>query len=448
MNITLDQKESTLASLSIQLTEEDYKEQFDKRLQEYRKQANIKGFRPGKVPMSLIKNMIGESLLAEEVSKVLSESMNNYISENNITILGEPLPNEAENTPIDWKNQTEFEFIYDLGIIPEFDYEVSEKQKFTQYKVEVDDKLFEERSNYLRENYGEHVHPETVVDEKDFLSGEISNAEKDFTHESGFPMSRVSEKQQQLFIGMKADDEVTFDIRQTFDQDESHLAHVTGLPKEQVADIEGEYTFKLKSITRSETAELNETFFDKVFGPGEVKTEEEYTDKLKALIAQQYERDTIYLLNQEIKKSLIEDTKIELSPDFLKRWILASNKENTKAEEIDEKIEDYIKEVKWQFLRNKIARDLEIKVEDEEVRNLARIQIQQQFMGGGALTPELAEMIDKILDNYLRENNGQNYMNTYEQLMQDKLFAVIQEKVALKEKSVSADELKEILEKQ
>lgn len=445
MEIVLDKKKPTLASLSITLTESDYQDQVSEKIKEYTKKANIKGFRPGKVPTSVIKNMMGDSLVADEVFKVLNDSINNYIKENNLSIIGDPLPTEEDQKKvINWKTQKEFDFNYELGLVPEFKYDLSDKLKFTKYVVDVDQKLIDETIATLQKNAGEQIHPDEIA-EDDFVSGTITQG--DYSNNSGLPLTKMSKKELKKFIGAKKGDEIAFDVQKAFDKDSDHVAHVTGKTKEEAPDVKGDWFFTIENITRSVEAEVNQEFFDKVLGPGAVASKEEFDEKLKEAIAGQHDRESVVLLNTEIKDKLLEKTKIEVSSEFLKRWLLTSNRQELTEADLEKDYENYENELKWQLLRNRIAKDLSVTVEDEAVQAAARAQIQQQFLGGAPVGPEMEETFQKIVENYLREDKGKNYLNIYEQVMADRLFTELRSKVTIKDKKTKSDDLKKIIEK-
>lgn len=446
MNITLDKKNSTFGSLSIQLEEKDYKPRVQKKLIEYSKQAQIKGFRPGKVPVGLVNQMMGENLKAEEVYKLVSEEINNYIKENKLQIVGQPLPAEKEiGREIDWKSQKEFDFTYELGIVPEFDVEVSPKLKFTKSVISVDDKLINETRENLLNQYGENNEVE-VSEDKDFLNGKIvKKGSEDEPKSALIPIDKVQKKEKSKFIGAKAGDEIEFKIKKALDDD--LILYVLGIEPADLKSVDGVYSFEVEKVSRQKPAEQNQELYDKLFGPGNVTTEEQFNEKLEESIKNNYEKDSDALLYYDVQDKLIDKAKLSLSADFLKRWILESNKEKITEEDLSKNFDKYEREFKWNFIKSKIASKNEIKVEDPEVREKAFVTLHQQYFGGTPLTPEMEEPFGNFVNNYLKEADGNNYYTIYDQVLSDKIFKYVKENITIKEKSVSLDDFKKIVSK-
>lgn len=447
MQVTLDKKSDTLASILVNLEEGDYAAQYNQRLKEYSKQANIKGFRPGKIPTSVVKNMVGDSLLADEVFKLLSETINNYIKENDLSIIGEPLPNKKEdNREIDWKTAKNFDFTYDIGIIPAFKYDISEKQKFTKHEVEVEDATLEETLTGLLKQHGAPTEVEAVGAD-DFLSGTIlKDGEEGEGVSTGLPLNKVAQKEQKQFIGKKIGDTVTFDVRKAFEGDD-HIGHVVGVSKEEAASVKGKYAFTVSKITRTSDAEYSQELFDKVLGPGVVSSEQEFKDKVREILTQNLNNDSRSILFKDIQTAIAKDTKLEVSEDFFKRWLLESNKGALEEEELQKNYDKYEAELKWTLIRNKIADDNELKVEDNEVRQVAVEQLRMQYLGGMEIGPEMEETFNNFVNKYLQEDKGKNYLQIFEQVLLQKVLTLIEEKVTIKGKKIKSEAFKKIVDK-
>lgn len=448
MQVTLEKSSETLASILVKIQESDYSEQFNKRLKEYAKQAQIKGFRPGKVPLNVVKSMVGDSLLADEVYKILSESLNKYIKENDIDIIGEPLPNSSEfEKVVDWKAQKEFDFKYDIGIVPNFKAEVSDKLKFTKYEIEIEDATLQETIDNLLQQNGEPTYPDTTAEE-DFLTGTIKKeGEEGEGAQTGVPLSRVVKKELKSFIDKKIGESIVFDIQKAFETPD-HISHVLGVSKEEAAEAKGKYEFTISKITRTSPAEMNQAFFDKILGKDTVTNEDEFKAKVREILAQNYNNDSKSVLHQEIQKELVNKAKIEVSEDFFKRWLLESNKESLEPSYLDENYSKYEEQLKWTLLKNKIAQEFDLKVENEEVRAAAFEQLRMQYLGGMEIGPEMQETFNGFVDKFLKENKGENYMQLFEQVLTQKVFNNLEEKVSLTNKKVKSEEFKKIVEKQ
>ena len=453
MDITLDKKGNTEASIKILLKEEDYQPKIEQKVKEYRKQVNLKGFRPGKVPAGLIKKMYGKAIKVEEINELLAQKLPEYIQENNLKIVGEPLPDRNAVEGIDWDNQSDFEFSYDVGYVNDFTYDVSDQVKITQYTIPVTDEKIEEAIENLKKRFGTSEEVEGASEREDSLSGTLTQVktadEGEITDEepseapvensTTIDLSSLSDEQAKPFVGSQSGDEIFFELRDVFPED-SDIATQLGIEESQAKDMEGEFSFRVESVSRNQPAEMNQDFFDKVFGPEEAKDEASFRDKVKEAIADNYQQESESLLARDIRNYFVEHTDIEVPRDFLRRWILATNQESITEEQLDQEFDDYIKEMKWSLLSNKIAEDREIKVEHDEVKQKAREAVFAQF--GGMMNSELMndERFDPIVDNYLQAENGNNYMRIFNQARADKVLDEIKQAVTIEEKEVTTEE--------
>lgn len=442
MEFKLDKKEASYASLTVNVAEGDYKTQFDSKIKEYSKQVNIKGFRPGKVPASVVKRMAGESLLADVVFKLLSDSVNEYIKSNDIQLIGEPLPTQSEE-PIDFKSQKEFKFTYDLGVIPEYTLEFSDKLKFDKFVIEIDDKTLEETIDGLKKQFSGSETPEEVGTEG-LIAGEITVGGE--TKTISIDLVNLLKKEATKFTGKKVNDELTFDIDKIFKKDGKST--ILGISKEEIEALAGEVTFKITSISIEKEAELNQEFFDKVLGPGKVTNEEEFLTELKVILTANYNRDADAYLFNTVREALVDNTAIDLSKEFLLRWILESNREaKLNKEDVEKDMDNYLKEFKWSIIKGKIATDANIKVEQDEVKAKALEGIKAQFFGGADVPAEMDEQLLGYVDKYLQEDNNKNYYNTFEQVLAEKLFDHIKTVVTVSDKAIKADDFKKEIAK-
>lgn len=447
MNITLEKKDVNNALLKVNLVEQDYEAKVNDKVKQYSKKANIKGFRPGKVPAQVIKNMMGESLIADEVYNILSESIKNYIKENNISIIGDPLPNAADEAKkIDWTKDKEFSFTYDLGIVPDFDIDLSNKIKVSKYVIDVDEKTLKETSENLRKQYGDFTKPESVG-EGDFVYGKLIAKDGSFEKETMFPMNKISSKVIKNFLDKKIGDIITFDLKKAFRKEVSDIAHATGMTKEQAKNVKGDYTFEITEVSRSAKAALTPEFFDKVFGPGNVKTEEEYNAKLNEIVQRNYAQDSDQKVIFDIQDKIIEKTKISVPKEFFKRWLLTVNKEKLTEEKLNEDYHLYERELKWTLIRNKVSEKKSLKVEHEEVVAKAKAFVVAQYLQGMQVPPEMEPQVMEFVNKYLQEEDGKNYMRIYEDALNDKVLAAIKENATLKDKKVKVDEFQKIIAK-
>ena len=442
MQVTLDKKDETLASLKVSLNEADYKANVDKTIKDYSKKADIKGFRQGKVPASVIMRMMGESIVADEVQKVLSKSINNYIQENNIKLIGEPLPALEEQAPIDWKTQKEFEFNFELGLIPDFNFDLK-KLKVNKYDVELEDKTFDDtKENIIKQNSATS-NPE-AADEEDFISGDLQQVDGEHKSFGMIELAKVAPMQRKKFIGAKKDEEITFDLKKAFAKNKAELKTVTGLEQKEAEALEGEFTITIKHIVRYERPELNQEFFDKILGEeGKASNEEEFDVELRKLLEVNFNKDAEQYVGREVQDELINTTEIKFSEDFFKRWLVEANEQITE-ETVGENFEAYTKELKWNLIQTEIAKDGEIKVEDEEVKQQAYNQLLTQ-LGGQTLPPEMEDQFKQYAEQQLQQNNGQQYMQTYNQVLFGKVIDHARGSVAVKDKKIKSEVFREMV---
>jgi len=446
VEITLNKKDETFGSLKVQLVESDYQEGVKKRAKEFGKKAQVKGFRPGKIPHGVIMQMAGDNLIAEEVYSLLSESIKQYLSDNKLKTIGEPIPSEEDNKRvIDWKKDKSFDFNYDLGLIPDFKAELSSKDKFDYYKIKVDKKVLDEANKNLQKQHAKQNEVDSV-EVNDFVYGEIKpEGQEAEGKETLLLTERLTKKGAKLFEGKSAGDIVTFDPKAIFEE-EKYVGYFLDVPEEEVNAVSGEYEYKITKITRQEAPELNQDFFDITLGKDQATNEKEYLVKLEELVGANYIKDTDAKLYFDIQEKIVEKSGLKISEKFAKRWLLATNKELT-TEKIEADLGKYIREIKWSIIKNQLAIDNDIKVEDQAIKNKAGEMLQAQYFGGQAVPEEMIPMFENFVDNYLKEGEGRNYYGIVEQVLADELFVDFKSKVTLKEKSVSIEEFQKIIEK-
>ncbi len=439
MEITLDKKNETEGLIKIKLNEGDYRPHVEEKVKDYAKKAQIKGFRQGKVPSGVIRKMFGKSILVDEINHLLSHKLSDYIKDNKLKILGEPIPNQEKATTIDWDSQKDFEFEYQVGLVEEFSYELSPKVKVTEYEIKVNDAVIEETITDLRKRFGKVSYPDTI-EINDFLFGDVRAKDGDFRREHAYlDTGKIEKSTQAQFSGIKKEDEVEFDIEKLFASEEDRDQFLG-----ESAPKKGTFIIKVQSITRTEPAEVNQELFDRVFGKDAAKTEDEFRNKVVETIGDNYRRETSHFTEHQIEDALLERTKINLPDEFLKTWLKISGNGEVTDQVIDREFNQYVRGLKWDLIKNRIADDHQIKVEGEEVRNKAKEMITAQF-GGTAFAEEYADKLDGIADNYLSNENGQNFVRLYNQLKNERVMQLIREKISIGQKTVTVDEFKEIV---
>lgn len=445
MEITLDKKNSTEGLIRIKINEADYQPKYEEKIRDASRKANIKGFRAGKVPAGIIKKMFGKSILVEEINHMLSHKLTDYIKENNLRIIGEPLPNHEKANTINWDNQKDFEFEYEIGIAEDFNYDLSGKVKIKSYPIEVDEKGINDTINDLTKRFGKADYPETSEATDNLFGGLTPSEEDGFKNETAvIDISKVVKKEQSTFVGLKKGDEISFEINKIFDKD-SDVATLLDVSEEIARKAKGKYTLKIENISRVEPAAINQELFDRVFGKDSVTDEDSFRAKVKETISQNYKRETDYFLDHNIEDHFLKNTKVNLPEGFLKNWLKATSEGKVTDDVLSKEFDTYTRGLKWDLIKNKIAEDAKINVETDEVKVRAKEVILSQF-GGVAFAEQLGDKLDGITDNYLSHENGQNFMRLYNQLRNDKIMKHIRENITVDDKPVSVDEFKKIVQ--
>ncbi|WP_186758370.1 trigger factor [Echinicola salinicaeni] len=441
MEIKLDKQSTNQASIKISLNEADYQPKVDAKLKDYAKKANIKGFRPGKAPIGMVKKLYGTSALVEEINEILSSSLNNYIKEQSFKILGEPLPVVEDADAIDWNKQKEFDFEYKIGFVENVEVALDKSIKATDYKLKVDKKAIDDAIENLRRQYGKMTNPE-VSQENDFLYGDLKSADGSYEQTLSLPLSKMDGRSVKKFIGVEKGAVIEFDPSKAIKTD---LAEVLSLSEEEAANIAGTYTFTVQNINRTEDAALDQEFFDKVFGPDQVKTEEEFVAKVEEILGDNYNKETKVFNEEKIKEILVEKANIELPEAFLKEWLLKANDGKVTEADVEKEFPVYAKQLTWSLISNKIAEENEIKAEHEDVIAKTQDMVREQLAASG-LGAQMEDNMDMFVNNYLQGNEGQNYMQMLTAVQNDKVLELVKDKITIKEEKIDVDKFKELIE--
>ncbi|WP_461630492.1 trigger factor [Labilibaculum euxinus] len=449
MNITKTNIDDLNAVIKLQIVQEDYETRVNNVLKDYRKKANINGFRAGKVPMGVIKKMYGTPVLADEINKILSEELMKYIRENDLNIMGEPLPNETEQKEINWEKDTEFEFSFDIALTPEYTLNLSKKDKIDFFKIIVDEKMIQSGVDMHSRRFGSNNAAE-VVEEKELLKGNYAQVDADGKLiEEGIVSENVAmsleymkdEDAKKKFIGAKKDDVIVFNPAKAF-ENKSDIASMLNISKEEAETLDSDFQFTITEITKFVNAELNQELFDKVFGEGTVSSEEEFKNKIKEDIEKQLVNDSDYKFLIDAKAKLVKKAKIELPEVFLKRWIVSTNKDMT-AEQVDTDFANYADEFKWQLIKNRLIQENDLKVSQEEVMEFAKKQALMQFQQYGMM-----DVPEEYLNNYAQQmmQNQDEQRKIYERKADDKVVEYIKGTVKLDEKEISTEDFNKLFE--
>ena len=444
MEIALNKKENNEASIKINLTESDYQQKVEKKVKEYSKKAEIKGFRKGKVPLSMIKNMYGKSILVEEINHMISHGLSDYIKDNKLNIIGEPLPDRTQMNTIDWDTQKDFEFDYNLGLVDDFEVDLSKKQKITKHEIKVDKKIIDETIANLKEQYGDMTNPE-VSEAGDTIYGSFTQTNGDLKANGVIETKDLDKKQAKQFIGLKKGDKISIDPHKTFSSDEQ-LAQVLGIEVDAAKAIEGEIDVEVINVNRKVAAEINQAFFDKIFGKDIVKDEQEFLAKVEESISKNYARESDYLLERDIRDHFVAKTKMDTPNEFLREWLFVSNEGKITKEQIEAEFDLYITELKWSLIRNKILEGAKIDISNDEIKVKAIEVLAEQF-GGASVVQQLGDKMDEFADSYLKANDGENYTTIYNQVATQKVYTHIIDSVTVNTQKVSLDDFRKLAEK-
>lgn len=440
MNISLEKSTPVNARLVVSIVEADYKTQVDKNLKDYRKRANIKGFRPGMVPVQLVQKMFGKTILVDEINQMLGKAVQEYIRENSLSIVGDPMPAQEDRDRIDWETQKDFDFAYDLGLAGEFTVDFDKIPAVKTYDIQAGEKELNDTLENIMKSGGEQIHPDSVED-GDMVFGTFTQGE--WSEKSAIPMKAIKDEAKTTFIGAIKDATLNFDLQDTF-VDEKSIELATGNKNGLV----GEVSFLIEDITRTGPAEMNQAFFDKILGEGKVSSEEEFRAEVSEIIKSNYKRESEYLLKIDAEKALLENVSIELPEEFLKTWLLEINQGKFTPEQIEADFDNVKKDLRWTLIKNEIATKNDIKVEYEEVLARTKEMIRGQFgmMGGGA-GKDMDEMIERIATGYLTDKNKQdNFRKMFDEVFTSKISDAIIANIKIDSKTIDVEEFKQIAE--
>ena len=451
MNVSLQNIDKVSALLTVKLEKADYQPQVDKSLKNIRQKAQVPGFRPGMVPMSLVKKMYGKSVIADEVNKLLSEKVYAYIKDNNINILGEPMPNEEKQPDIDFDTMEEFEFVFDIALAPEFKAEVSDQDKVDYYTIEVTDEMVENQIKAYTQRNGKYEEVD-AYEENDMLKGLLAELDEEGNTKEGgiqvegavmMPSYMNNDEQKAIFANAKVNDVLVFNPNTAYEGNAVEMASLLKIDKEAAAEVKGNFSFQVEEVTRFVNGELNQEIFDQVFGKDVVKTEEGFRAKVKESIAAQFVADSDYKFLIDVRKVLTDKVgKLEFPDALLKRVMLVNNKD--KGEEfVNENYDKSIEELTWHLIKEQLVKENDIKVEQDDVINMAKEATKAQFAQYGMLT-----IPDDILENYAKEmlKKKESIDGLVNRVVETKLAAALKGKVTLENKTVSMEEFNKMFE--
>ncbi len=449
MNITRTNTDDLNAVIKLQLVKEDYASQVDSVLKEHRRKASIDGFRPGKVPMGLIKKMYGVPVLADEVNKILGQELYKYIEENKLDILGEPLPNETEQKNIDWEKDTEFEFVFDIAMAPEYTLNLSKRDKLNFFKIAVDEKMIQNGIDMYARRFGSNQEVD-VVEDKEIIKGNFAQLDAEgnladrgiISEDVAISLEYMKDEESKAkFIGANVNQIITFNPAKAF-PNRTDLASMLGIDTEMAETLESDFQYTITNISKFVPAEINQELFDKVFGKEKVSSVEEFKAQIKADIEAQLVNDSDYKFLIDAKDKLVKKAKIDLPVAFLKRWILATNK-NMTVEQVDSDFENYSDDIRWQLIKDKLIKDNDLKATEEEVVEFAKKQALMQFQQYGMM-----EVPEEYLTNYAKQmlENKDEARKIWDRKLDDKVIEYLKDTIKVEETEVSTEEFNKMFE--
>lgn len=432
MNITKQQIDELNAVVKVAISKEDYQEKVDTILKDYRKQANIPGFRKGQVPIGLIKKQYGKAVLVDEVNKLLQDNLNKFLTEEKLDVLGNPLPKQQDN--FDWDNEV-LDFEFELGLAPDFDVQLKTKKAITQYRIVADKKMIDEQVERIQKQYGKLV-SKTEIGAKDEVTGVFKNEEEEIENKTTIELDKIkSKKGANALVGKKIGETITLNTKGLF-KEEYLLSGALGIDREKAEKLNIEVSFTVEEINEREPAELNQELFDKLFGKDNVKSEKELKDKIKEDSEKQFEQQADQKLLNDVTEKLIDDTKFDLPAEFLTKWIQVSGENPLTDDQAKEEYDKSEKGLRYQLIEGKLIKDNDLQVQLDELKEFAKGFIKSQMAQYGHLDPK-EEELENVANRVL--GNQDEVKRLSEQLMSKKLLDLFKEKANLKVKEVSYD---------
>lgn len=451
MNASLNKIDDVNATIVIEVEKPDYQEKVDKSLNQFRQRANIPGFRQGKVPKGIIQKMYGKAVLAEEINKIVSDELFKYIRENDLKVLGEPLPNESEDNVIDFDKDENFSFKFDIGLTPEFDLPLDKKNQLTYYNVKLEDDLLEKQMDAYKQNFGTYKTVDEEAAETDLIKGTLTEVEDGKDKEGGLVIENAilmpsyvkDEETKKSFIGAKAGGSVVFNPKKAYDNHDAEVASLLQTTKENVKDVNSDFRFDIKEITRYEEAAMNQDLFNKILGEGVASSEEEFKLKVAEMIGNQFKPNADYLFIREARELILKKmVDVQFPDDFLKRWLLQSDEKKT-TEMMEEDYPKLLEDLKYMIARDKIVKDNDLKVEKEDIEALATEVARAQFAQYG-----MSNLPDDVLQNYAKSllEKEETVRNIYDRAIEQKVIDWLKQAVKVNEKEISSEEFNKLLQ--
>ena len=451
MKITFECPDKINGLMTMVIEPADYQEKVEKTLKDYRKKAQVPGFRPGQVPMGMIKRQYGTAVKVEEVNRLISEKLYGYIQENKIQMLGEPLPNEEKQKPQDFEKEGDLEFVFDIAVAPEMKAELSAKDKLTYYDIKVDEKLVDDQVQMYASQAGEFK-PAEVFSGNDTITGDLRQLDKDGnTLEGGIttegamvmPAYIKEEEQRKLFDGAKPGDIITFNPKKAYPNNDAEVAALLKVQKDGVKDLEADFSYQITEIRHFQPAEVNQALFDRVFGEGTVKDEKEFREKIAETLKPQLQGNSDYKFLMDVREYVEKKVGEVTFPEALLKRVMLQNNKDKGADYVEKNFEGSIRELKWHLIKEQLVAANDIKVEDDDLKAVAKDAIRQQFAQYG-----MSNVPDDILENYAAEQmkKRENVEGYVDRAVDQKLIEKLKTVVKLTTKEVSLEDFNKMMQ--
>ena len=445
MNITFEAPDKINGLMTITLESADYQPEVEKTLKDYRKRANIPGFRPGQAPMGMIKRQFGTSVKVDAVNKLLGEKLYEYVRENKIQMLGEPLPSEQQEA-LDFESDQPLTFKFDIAVAPEFEAKLSGKDKVPFYNITVDDKLIDQQVEMYQSRAGQYEKVEQFdAEQRDMLKGDLRevNGSIEVADAVLMPQYMKVDDQKKLFEGSKLGDIITWNPRKAYPESDVEVSSLLKIQKEEVKDHEGDFTYQITEISRFTKAEIGQELFDQTFGEGTIKDEKEFRQKIADQISQQFKADSDYKFLLDVRAHMEKKVgKLEFPEALLKRVMLNNNKDKG-ADFVEKNFDASIKELAWHLIKEQLVAAQGIKVEDADLKETAKEAARAQFAQYG-----MSNVPEEYLDNYAQEmlKKRENVAGLVDRAVDVKLTAALKNVVKLDEKEISMEDFQKMLQ--
>lgn len=442
MEIVRENIDELNAILKVKIVKEDYNESYEKALKNVRKQVQMPGFRPGQVPASVVKKKYGVSILSEELDKVLNQALFDYIKENDLNVLGQPLPKVEANQEVDWKNPSDFEFSYEIGLAPNFEVKLTKKEKHVYNKVKVDNELVDKQINDFAKRYGKLVSVDKSED-NDMLMASFKELDaEDKVLEGGFAHSSTvaiefteDKKAKKKLIGLKVGDSLIIDPV-TISRGAADLAAMLNISKDAAEKFDKNVELTVTEVKRLEPANVDQELINKIYGEGTVDGVDALKAKIEAEMSSMFNNDSDRLFKRDFANKTIKKLDLSLPNEFLKKWIGMSNKEVT-AEQIEAEYDQYAESLKWQLIENKIIKDNDLQVSNDEAVEYTKELLGNQYAQYGMMIPEEKEFEKMVMTVLGNEEEGKKI---YDALYDKKVLTYLKDSVKVEEKELSYDE--------